>query len=108
MAVAIVSIDTADSIARPHVPGARYQGLYELTGDSSYPAGGYPLTAASFGLNVLEYVIPVTSNGLPSAAPVVAFWTQSTGKLFLLVMTTGLETAADMSTLKVYLLVVGN
>lgn len=35
----------------------------ELTGDTSYATGGYPLTAKQLGLNVVENVLPQSPAG---------------------------------------------
>jgi hypothetical protein len=39
------------------VPGAFTQQQLTLTGDTAYPTGGYVLTAADFGLTVLQRIV---------------------------------------------------
>lgn len=43
---------------KPAVPltGTRAESVQQLTFDTDYPTGGYPLTAAMFGLTTLEFV----------------------------------------------------
>jgi len=58
--------------------------IVELTGDASYPAGGYPITAAMFGLIAIEMVLlnpSFTTND--AALRLVAKWDKVNSKVTL-------------------------
>lgn len=48
----------------------------EVTGDAAYAAGGYALTAASFGMSSIAAVFPISSSGV-----LLPVWIRSTNKL---------------------------
>src|SRR4029077_4464103 len=65
------------------VPGAYFDAPVNVTGDSSYPAGGYPITAAllpggNFSLIESVDVINPWDSGTTSF---MAVWNNSTGKI---------------------------
>lgn len=51
---ATVALGLGSQVANPTVPGSRRSVMATVTPDTSYPAGGYALTAAMFGLTTLD------------------------------------------------------
>lgn len=79
------------------VPGSHYRKYCRITGDTSYPTGGYPLTASDFNLTRLDHVKIINSgSGDPLTAPANLAWFYDTvaQKLKLQVVSTGAELAA--------------
>jgi len=54
-----------------------------ITGDASYPTGGYALTAAQLGLSVVGDAIASIAGSATNNAADAASWNQATGKLQL-------------------------
>ncbi|MCU1247085.1 MAG: hypothetical protein JWQ49_114 [Edaphobacter sp.] len=86
------------------VPGAAFDMPTVVTGDTSYPAGGYAFTPASFGFTRISRISSLRANNIASAVstPVIepnAAGDYSSFKLRLVVATTGVEVATgqDMS-----------
>ena len=50
---------TITAVHDPDDTGSRDSGTYTVVCDTNYPAGGYPLTPASFSRKTLHSVIPV-------------------------------------------------
>src|SRR4051794_32870534 len=80
------------------VPGASFEMPTLVTGDNSYPAGGYVFTPASFGFTRISRISSVLPNNIASAVntPVIepnAAGDYSSFKLRLVVATTGAEVA---------------
>jgi hypothetical protein len=65
------------------IPGAYFDAIVEVTGDSSYPAGGYPITAALLPggswteIESVDVVNPWDSG----TTSFTAVWIKSTGKV---------------------------
>jgi hypothetical protein len=51
-----------------HVPGDRKWKDFTITGDSSYPTGGYPLDAQALGFNVITGAHVTNLIGIDSSA----------------------------------------
>src|SRR5712691_10030811 len=80
------------------VPGASFEMVTVVTGDTSYPAGGYLFTPASFGFDKISRIRTLLANNIASAVntPVIepnASGDYSSFKLRLVVATTGVEVA---------------
>lgn len=80
----------ANELREPQTMGQFKVAIKRITGDaSSYAAGGYPLTAAQFGLTkIIEMTVQPTSGYVPT-------WVGGTGKL--IVRWTGAGTAAVLA-----------
>lgn len=60
MAATFASVaDLTDSIVTPKIPGSYFDCIIEMTGDSSYPTGGYP-----FGIAQLQTLFGGAYNGI--------------------------------------------
>jgi hypothetical protein len=72
MALTITKVDVS-------VIGNKKMAIYDITCDTSYPTGGYAITAANFGLKRLVHVDPdsITSAGFGAA------WDKTNSKLML-------------------------
>ncbi len=79
--------------AEPQVPGSRRQVRALVTLDNSYPAGGYVLTAAQFGLVELDCVFVSGTTQLGRYCT----WVASTGALQVFLPASGTSAAADMT-----------
>lgn len=82
----------AGSFNPAKVPGAFFDALLQVTGDASYPAGGYAVTAASIpngNFTTLESVEVV--NHWVSSTPTMFFavWNNATGKIMAMATPTG-------------------
>lgn len=55
--------------------------LLQVTGDASYPAGGYPFTASMIKLGVIEYMAPIVCQAANGLSIVIAVYNATTGKL---------------------------
>lgn len=80
-----VTISTAVGSLQGLTGGNRMEGSRRrvtalITGDTSYPTGGYALSAGSFGLNSLDRVIP---DGVDQSGAVLVVWNNATQKLQL-------------------------
>lgn len=64
----------------PQVPGSRRRVLFTLTGDTSYPTGGYTVSAASLGLQAIDAVL--VSGSADVTGTWIPVWTGSKVKLF--------------------------
>lgn len=73
------------SVDKPTVFGNKKIVFADVTFDSSYPTGGESIAASDFGLNTLQYVIPlgpaVDSDGTGGSNAVPVFFDASTSKL---------------------------
>lgn len=79
-------------------------GVYNLVGDNSYPANGYPLPAASFGRKHLAMVVPVQKG----AANRLITWDDALGTLRIwTAINTEAGTGTDQSTISCTALVAG-
>jgi hypothetical protein len=101
------------------VPGASYTVPVSILGDTSYPAGGYVFTPATFGFNVLRNITGVYFNTIAGAsgyelAVVPTFnsdgVTLASVALRFIVSSTGVEvaTGASVATVGVHLDASGN
>jgi hypothetical protein len=91
LAATVVGVPGSDDVWGKH----RVK-MADITGDSSYPAGGYVLTAAQFGLrNILS--VDFIGGNLASlgAAPV---WNPTTGKMMLEAAAADLTPTTNVST----------
>lgn len=77
MTIAIAAVGSGPG--GPQVPGARRTNRVKVTFDASYPAGGYVLTAANFGLTALDDV----TCELAQDGTLAGVFVQSTSKLML-------------------------
>lgn len=77
------------------VPGNRRVKRIQVTGDNSYPTGGYPIAPADFNMAALDYVRIINDGtGAPGGPANVAwFFNKATQKLQLIVVSTGAELA---------------
>jgi len=84
-------------------------GQFKFTGDAAYPAGGYAVTAAQFGLRILSGIIELANN--TAAAGFVLSYNSQTGKVQVLESAGSAaaltEVSGDISTLSWTILVVG-
>lgn len=76
---------TVSVVTGPEVPGNRKFVTATVTFDSSYATGGEAITAASLGLNRLDFIWAVTSDGfIPSwdgsttSPKIKLFWVDTT------------------------------
>jgi hypothetical protein len=98
------------------VPGAEYLQQVDLALDNAYPLGGYVLTPATFGFNVLRRLLTCRPRNLASAIYTpVPIMTGANGiitsiNLALVVATTGLQVAngVDVSAASFHLIGEGN
>ncbi len=74
----VVGVGSEPPVAR--VPGSRRRAIATITGDTSYPTGGYPLTAAMFGLSTLDTVL---APALDQTGTWFVTWDQTNSKLKL-------------------------
>jgi hypothetical protein len=89
MTISFAFIPTGDT--SPKIPGTRRTSKVTVTLDSSYPTGGYSLTAATFGYStILSVFVANTSTGKP------CFWTGSKLKVFSAIGTE-VSNATDLS-----------
>lgn len=110
MAVTVASRDSEGAFAL--VPGSRRQTVALVTFDSSYPTGGESVSAASLGLNFIDFV--AANNASSSTGPtaldsVPVKQTDGSYKLRLHTSSTGAEVAnaSDQSAVTVEILAVG-
>lgn len=78
------------------VPGDRRRKRFRVTGDASYPTGGYPVTPANCGFSTqIDYLDIVNDGAGPAGAVANAswFWNTVTQKLQIMVPSTGAEIA---------------
>ena len=76
------------------VPGSNFYYYFILTGDASYPTGGYALTKNTFpGLNAIKQVIPFCFASMPGSAVADFAINSVTGNLQL-ITSAGAEVAA--------------
>ena len=70
--------------------------MFDLTGDNSYPAGGYPVTAAMLGLRSLLAMDFIAGNtaGIGSSP----YWNSQTGKVQFQLSGADLTPATNVST----------
>ena len=89
-ATAIVALGTV----KKHVPGNQYEKWIRVTGDASYPTGGYPITAANCGFSIQINRVNI-ANYWPGAVTAgnIPFWNTVTQKLMWIVAATGVELA---------------
>ena len=82
-------------------PGSRRHNIVQVTFDSSYPTGGYALTAAQCGLSVIDVVDPMgPTDATGTWLPV---WVASTGKIKLLsALGTEVTSTTDVHTGSIY------
>jgi len=79
MAVTVaLGVGSEPNVAR--VPGSRRRAIATVTGDTSYPSGGYPLTAGMFGLTTLDTVF---TPALDQTGTWFVTWDQTNSKLKL-------------------------
>jgi hypothetical protein len=78
------------------------------TFDNSYPTGGEAIVAADFGLSYIENI--QCANASNTAVDRVVTWDRTNSKLFITVMSTGVEAAntSDQSATSANLLVIGH
>lgn len=100
------------------VPGSSIDSTIILTGDTSYPTGGYVITAATFGLTLLRGIKAAFFTTIAGAAFEVAVVptfnadgvTLASVAVALVVGTTGAQVAAavDVHTVGIQLVATGN
>lgn len=99
-------------------PGDKFYVTNTLALDASYPAGGYILTPATFGLSGLRRIVNIEPSSLPAAAT-WAYWivptynqdgTIASVAFHLAVVSTGVEvgTGVNVSTATYNFVVEGN
>lgn len=102
MAATFASVPSGVGSVHPEkVPGAFFDALIELTGDTSYPTGGYPFTASQlqtlFGgaYSAIESVEPqgIARVGAAGATANGAAFDRVNNKVQLYVLSTGAEVA---------------
>jgi hypothetical protein len=67
--------------------GATDVGLFNITGDTSYPAGGYAVTASNFGFRLLAGLDPIGNN--TAGFGYAPFYNTTTSKLQVVATSTG-------------------
>lgn len=87
---AVVTVGTITK----HVPGNQFEKWIRITGDASYPTGGYPLVPSDFGYGYKINRVAII-NQWPGAATTGNVWYYNTvtQKLMLIVAATGVELA---------------
>jgi hypothetical protein len=70
--------------------------MFDLTGDSSYPAGGYAVTAAVLGLRTLLGIDFVAGNTAGIGAS--PYWNSQTGKVMFQLSGADLTATTNVST----------
>lgn len=103
MALTSVSVDLLGNVVA-QVPGAKRQLAMTLTGDASYPTGGYPVTFATFGMN--EAIEQVMLN--PSSGAHLVVWDSVNSKIkFFTAVATEVANAVNLSAVTVKALIIG-
>lgn len=88
----------ASGTVQKHVPGNQYEKWVRVTGDSSYPTGGYALTASMFGFARQINRVAIANQWVGAVtAGNYWFWNTVTQKLMLIVAATGVELANGSS-----------
>lgn len=82
--------------------------LVTILGDSSYPAGGYPVTPANIGLLTIAGAINAGSLGAAASGAYTPVWDQTAGKLRLWVSGSEVGTGQSVSTVQFNMLFLGN
>lgn len=92
------------SLGERYVPGANFDVVTQITLDAAYPAGGYIVTAATFGLQVLRRLVlsKLTSVAAGAYEIVIVPTLTSTGiiesaAIHAVVGSTGVEVATGAS-----------
>lgn len=88
-------VATAGSIPN-RIPGDRKRTWKVITGDTAYPAGGYPIAPADLGFAFqIDYITIINDNSGPTGgvAGLNWFWNRATQKLQLIVASTNVENA---------------
>lgn len=81
---------------------AMYVAVADVTGDDSYPTGGYPITPAIFGLTTFDTVL------VPSSSGYTANYNAATGKIVVYASAnTQVANAVDLSAVTFRILAMG-
>lgn len=99
-----VSVSTVGTIpASPTVPGDRREKHCRITFDTSYPTGGYALTASTFGLAILDRVVVMGCTLLGR----LACWDSTNNKLLVFKAVLTENDVADIHADSVQVIAVG-
>lgn len=91
---ATVALGVGSEPAVARVPGSRRAVNAVVTFDTSYPSGGYALTAAQFGLVQLDFV----QANMDQSGTYFGVWVTSTSKLQLFTASATENVTADIHT----------
>ena len=75
--------------------GRRKHQYWDITGDNSYPTGGYTISAAKVGLKTIQGIEVIRAN--TAAVATSARWNSTTGKLMLYNGSTQVSNATNVS-----------
>jgi hypothetical protein len=91
---------TQARIQNDEIIGKRRVSYWTLTGDSAYPAGGYAVTGAQFGLRSIEGILQIGANSTGYSV----IYNTATAKLQF--YSNGSEASGNISTVSVKVIVI--